>query len=41
LGGIELAASLPLVASNGLAANEVRAIGFAASLRYRCLLQIE
>jgi hypothetical protein len=35
-------AALPLFASNGLAANEVGAIEFAAlPLRYRCLLQIE
>jgi hypothetical protein len=34
-------AELPLLASNGLAANEVGAIEFSASLRYRCLLQID
>jgi hypothetical protein len=34
-------AALPLLASNGLAADEVGAIEFAASLRYRCLLQMD
>jgi hypothetical protein len=38
---MDCVAALLLLASNGLAANEVGAIEFSAPLRYRCLLQIE
>jgi hypothetical protein len=38
---MDCVAALPLLASNGLAADEVGAIEFAASLRHRCLLQTD
>jgi hypothetical protein len=39
---MDCVAALPLLTSDGLAANEVGAIEFnALPLRYRCLLQIE
>jgi hypothetical protein len=38
---MDCVAALPLLASNGLAANEMGAIKFAALLRYRYLLQTD
>jgi hypothetical protein len=38
---MDCVAALPVLASNRVAANEVGAIEFAASLRYRCLLQMD